>query len=186
MRTRYSIPTIALHWTMAAAIGAAWLLGQVMEDFARGPDRVAATGAHALVGLAVLALVLPRLLARWLGGAPMAEAGWQGRLASAGHLLLYALMAAVPLAGLAILLSGRAPFPVLGLFEVPPLLAPLGLRKALEGVHEVLANLMVGAIALHVAATLWHALVRRDQVAARMLPFLSRRPPPAAPPATSG
>lgn len=181
MQPRYSIASIALHWTMAAAIGAAWLLGQLMEDVARGPDRIAATGTHALVGIAVLALVLPRLLARLLGGAPPAEEGWQGRAAKAGHLLLYALMAAVPLAGLAIAMSGRAPFPVLGLFEVPPLLAPLGLRKLLEGVHEVLANILLGTIILHVAATLWHAVIRRDDIAARMLPWLARRSPAGAP-----
>jgi cytochrome b561 len=172
MATRYSRLSIALHWTMALAIGAAWLIGQVMEDMPRGPDKAFALGSHALVGLAVAALLLPRLLARFIGPVPedAGQPAWERRLAGAAHLLLYLLMLAVPLTGLAIAMSGRAPMPVLGLFEIPPLLSSLGLRKTLEGAHEVMANLLVGAVALHVAATLWHALVRHDGVAARMLP----------------
>ncbi|WP_270939101.1 cytochrome b [Falsiroseomonas oryzae] len=168
---RYPIPSILLHWTMAAAIAGAWLIGQLMEEIPRGGGRTTALGAHALVGLAVVALLLPRILARLAGGAPdPAGPIWEQRLAAAAHLLLYALMLAVPLSGLAIAMSGRAPVPVLGLFEIPPALAGFGMRKPLEGMHEVLANLMLGAVALHVAATLWHALVRRDGVARRMLP----------------
>lgn len=157
---------------MALAIGAAWLIGEVMEDMPRGPDKVFALGSHALVGVAVAALLLPRLLARIAGPVPedAGAPGWERRLAGAAHLLLYLLMLAVPLTGLAIAMSGRAPMQVLGLFEIPALLSGLGLRKTLEGAHEVMANLLVGTVILHVAATLWHALVRHDGVAARMLP----------------
>ncbi|WP_237214143.1 cytochrome b, partial [Falsiroseomonas oryziterrae] len=124
-----------------------------------------------LLGLAVAALLLPRLLARLAGGAPEAAGpAWERRLAAAAHLLLYALMLAVPATGLGLAMSGRAPVSVLGLFELPNMLAPHGLRRPLGGLHEVLSNIMLGAIALHVAATLWHALVRRDGVMRRMLP----------------
>jgi len=176
MTQRYSIASIALHWTMMLSIAAAWLIAQLIEDMPRGPDKVFALGAHAAFGLAVAALLLPRLLARLFGGTPADDAGpaWEHRLAQAAHLLLYALMLALPLSGLAIAMSGRAPFPVLGLFEVPPLLAAYGLRKTLEGVHEVLGNLMLGAVAIHVAATLWHYFVRHDGVAGRMIPPLRR------------
>lgn len=167
---RYAMPSILIHWTMAAAIAAAFAIGQLLEALPRATQGTA-QGAHALIGLTVLALLLPRLLARAIGGAP-APVGrpWERKLAGAAHLLLYALMLAVPLSGLALAMSGRAPLPVLGLFDIPNLLTGRGLRGFLEGVHEVLSNLMVGAVALHVAATLWHALVRRDGVARHMLP----------------
>ena len=54
----YSRASVALHWAMAAVIAAAWVLGEVMTDMARGPDRVSAQGWHALLGLLVLALLL--------------------------------------------------------------------------------------------------------------------------------
>lgn len=167
---RYSMASILIHWTMAAAIAAAWLIGQLLEEFPRA-ERAMPQGAHALIGLTVFALVLPRLLARLIGGAPAATgAEWERRLASAAHALLYLLMLAVPLTGLAIALTGRAPLPVLGLFEIPAAMPDRALHGTLEGVHEVMSNLMLGAVALHVAATLWHALIRRDGVARQMLP----------------
>jgi len=176
MTQRYSIASIALHWTMMLAIAAAWLIAQFIEDMPRGPDRVLAQGAHAAFGLAVAALLLPRLLARFLGGTltDSVRPVWEQRLGQAAHLLLYALMIAMPLSGVAIALSGRAPFPVLGLFELPPLLSAYGLRKTLEEVHGVLSNVLLGAIALHVAATLWHVFVRHDGIAGRMIPVLRR------------
>lgn len=181
--TRYSLASRLFHWSMAAAIAAGWLIGQTLEDAPRGAARDFNIGLHVLIGLTVLALVLPRLLTRVLGGVP-ADAnppGWIKRLGDAAHLLLYVLMLVLPLTGLAAAMTGRAPLPVLGLFEVPPLLNSFGIRKLLEEVHGVLANVMLGTVVLHVAATLWHAFIRRDGVAQRMLPaFLLPGGRPAA------
>jgi cytochrome b561 len=168
---RYSIPTILLHWTMALAIALAWIGAQVADVFGRGPTRTFVVGSHALLGLAVLALLLPRLLARWMGGVPGPAEGapaWEARLAHAAHLLLYALMVALPLSGLVTALTGRAPFELAGLATLPNSLAGTGLRRAVKEVHELLANAMLATVALHVAAVLWHAFVRRDDVARRM------------------
>jgi cytochrome b561 len=167
---RYAPLSILLHWTMALAIAAAWGVGTLMEDLPRAA-RAEAQGVHALIGLAVLALLLPRILARLVGGAPeQAGPAWERRFAVSAHLLLYLLMLALPLTGLVIAMSGRAPMPVAGLFEIPVLLGGLGLHGPMEEVHGVLSNVMLGAVALHVAATLWHAFVRRDGVARHMLP----------------
>ncbi|WP_439596534.1 cytochrome b [Falsiroseomonas sp.] len=175
MPSRHSTLQIVLHWTMAAVIAAAWLLGSLMEDLARGPDRATGLALHVLLGLGVLALLLPRLIARLAGPSLPPEPGetrWEHRLAAAAHLALYALMLLVPLAGLATALSARAPVPVLGLFELPNLWAGLGQRKLFEGAHEMLANLLLGVVVLHVLATLYHAVIRRDGVAGRMIPWL--------------
>lgn len=168
---RYSIPSIVLHWTMAFAIAFAWLGAQVADVFGRGPTKTFVVGSHAVLGLAVLALLLPRLLARWMGGVPGAAEGapaWEERLAHAAHLLLYALMLALPLSGLLTAMTGRAPFDLAGLATLPNSLADTGLRRTVKEVHELLANAMLATIALHVAAVLWHAFVRRDDVAWRM------------------
>lgn len=170
---RYTLPSILLHWTMALAIALAWGGAQLAEAMSRGPGKTLVVGTHALFGLGVLALLLPRILARLLGTvpgpAPDAPA-WEARLALAAHLLLYALMLALPLTGLLAALTGRAPFDLAGIATLPNSLAGTGLRRTVKEAHEILANVMLGAIALHVAAVAWHALVRRDDVAARMMP----------------
>jgi cytochrome b561 len=171
--TRYPLPNILLHWTMALAIALAWGGAQLAEALSRGPTKTFVLGSHALFGLAVLALLLPRALARPLGTAPGPSPGtpaWKRRLAAAAHLLLYALMLALPLTGLLLAMSGRAPFDLAGLATLPNALAGIGMRGLLKEAHEILANVMLGAIALHVAAVAWHAFVRRDGVAARMSP----------------
>lgn len=185
MPVRYSIASMILHWTMAAVIVGAWLAGQFIEDAPRGAERVFVTGVHALLGLTILALVLPRLAARFIGGVPddHAAPAWQRRAGQAAHLVLYALMLALPLVGLAILISGRAPFVVLGTLTVPNWLAGAGLRKTFEEVHALLADGLLVVVGLHVAATLWHLLVKRDGVAARMIPgaVISPAPRPGSP-----
>jgi superoxide oxidase len=177
MTPRYSIPTIVLHWTMALVQVAAFIVGQIGEGMPRGPDKMFVMGWHAFAGIVTLALLLPRLLSRWLGTTPDNAdiPGWEQRAAAATHLLFYALMIALPLTGAATVMSGRAPFAVAGgLFEVPNLLASHGLRDTFEAIHGVLAKLLLGAFVLHVVATIWHKLVRHDDVPGRMIPGLGK------------
>jgi cytochrome b561 len=79
-------------------------------------------------------------------------------------------MLALPLTGLLTALTGRAPFDLAGLAVLPNALAGTGLRGLVKEAHELVANLMLGAVALHVAAVAWHAFIRRDGVAGRMAP----------------
>ncbi len=175
---RYSPASILLHWTMALAILLAWGGMQVTEVMSRGPAKALVEGGHALFGLLVLALLLPRILARVLGrriDPPEGAAAWEARLAAATHLLLYALMVALPVTGILTAMSGRGPFDLAGLGAIPNVLATTGLRRTLKGAHELLANVTIAVVALHVAATLFHAFVRRDDVATRMIPAIGRR-----------
>jgi cytochrome b561 len=175
---RYSIPAIVLHWTMALGILLAWGGMQIAEDLGRGPAKALVEGGHALFGLAVLALLLPRILTRLRGrrvAAPDAAPAWEACLAAATHLLLYAMMLALPVSGLLTAMTGRRPFDLAGLGAIPNLLSATGMRGALKGAHELIANGLIAVVALHVAATLFHAFIRRDDVAARMIPGLRRR-----------
>ncbi|WP_206692536.1 cytochrome b/b6 domain-containing protein [Azospirillum sp. INR13] len=42
--------------------------------------------------------------------------------------------------------------------------------RSVKEIHELAANLILALAALHMAAALWHHLVRRDGVLGRMLP----------------
>ena len=60
-------------------------------------------------------------------------------------------------------------------FEKGDLVAINGTRMK---AHELLANVLIAVVALHFLATLFHAFVRRDDVATRMMPWRARRDAP--------
>ena len=101
--------------------------------------------------------------------------GWQSLAARATHVLLYALMLAIPLVGW--LYTSAAGFPVvyLKLVQLPDLVSKdKELAALLKLMHQVLAWSLSGVVALHVAAALKHHFIDRDATLKRMLAW--RRP----------
>jgi cytochrome b561 len=171
----YGRVALLFHWIMALLMVAAFLLGQQLEGMARGPEKLSVLSWHLLAGGAVLALVMPRLIWRRHDPAPPPPAGlprWESLAASATHALFYLLMLALPLTGLATVLSFGKPLPLFGTFELPVVPLLQGWHETLETLHTVLPKVLVPAVVLHVAATVWHRAVRRDPVPGRMIPFL--------------
>jgi cytochrome b561 len=102
-------------------------------------------------------------------------AAWQHHAARVTHLLLYALMVAIPLVGW--MYTSAAGFPVvyLKLVQLPDLVSKdKELAALLKLVHKVLAWSLSGVVALHVAAALKHHFIDRDATLGRMLAW--RRP----------
>jgi cytochrome b561 len=88
---------------------------------------------------------------------------------------MYALLLIVPLLGW----FGVQLFPALeifGLFSLPAVVSPdQATAKVVLAIHKALALLLVAFMALHVAAALYHYLIRKDGVLHRMIPTLPRR-----------
>jgi len=90
------------------------------------------------------------------------------------HYALYALMIALPLIGWAMLSAANYPvtvWPDLWLPRIAPQSASL--HTALWNAHFYLAFLFFALILMHLAAALFHALVRRDGVFDSMAPTLT-------------
>ena len=80
----------------------------------------------------------------------------------------YALMVVLPVLGILMMQADGKTVSLLGI-SLPTMVAvdkPWAHR--IEGVHEWLGNAMMVLIGLHVAATLWHGVVLRDNTLARM------------------
>lgn len=170
----WSVPV--LHWVMALLMVAAFAIGQIMEDFPRA-ERAEIMGYHALVGISVLVLFLPRVLAVLRLSSPAIRD--DSRLveisARVGHGLLYLVMIAMPVTGLlAVMTSGRN-FSVAGLFSLPDLGRSEWLHEGAEEVHEFFVPILVTLVVLHVIAALWHHFIRHDDVLARYVPSLRKR-----------
>jgi cytochrome b561 len=170
---RYDRIAVLLHWICALAllgqIGFGFLLGQ----FARNtPERALAINLHKSSGLLLALLILVRLLWRLRHAPPPYPAATtprQLRLIRAGHGMLYACMLLMPLSGYLASNFSRHGIQFFNRIALPPW-GPddKAIYGLLNGVHDVTAFVFSALIALHVAAALFHAFVRRDAIPERM------------------
>ena len=166
-RIRFTAWQRVLHWLMAACLLAMLFIGVGMVSTIR-PTYLTLVSIHKPLGIAILVLVLIRLALRLRYGAPAlpADLPWPMKLAAEGsHYALYALMIAMPLIGWGMLSAAAYPVVLFGGWHLPPILPQSdGLHALLWDAHFYLAFAFFALILLHVAAALFHALVRRDGV----------------------
>jgi len=171
---RHSRVTQLLHWATVLLVGIAYVLSP------GGPEsRVYSTASdglrdwHESVGLLVFALVLLRLMWRLLRvePEPVPMAAWMRASATAAHWALYALLLAIPLTAIAGAWLEAHPLTILGIGDVPPLLAPAhDLGALVADIHTILGNVIMWLAGFHAAAALFHHYVLRDDTLRSMLP----------------
>ncbi len=156
-----------LHWLMAAMVIAMLFIGVGMVATV-APRYWTLVSIHKPLGVAILILVLIRLAVRVLRGVPPLPDDLppvQRFGAHASHAVLYGLMILMPLVGWSMLSAGGYPIVLYGPLHLPPIMPHSdALYAVLRGAHTVLALLLFATILLHLAAALFHALVRRDGV----------------------
>ncbi len=165
---RYSTTMIVIHWLTAILVLVAYLLSEGGRHVRTDPPML-----HFAAGIAVLLLVLPRLVARLLGGAPPMEdvGGKRVELAAkAGHLALYALLVAVPLSGWYALSQMGIKASLFGL-TLPSIAAAVQGPSEVGDIHSLGGNAILILAGLHAAAALWHHFIRNDNTLRRMKPF---------------
>ncbi|MBI1331081.1 MAG: cytochrome b [Alphaproteobacteria bacterium] len=181
--SRYDSVAIALHWTIAALLIANIALGLYFGDLPRSdPSKFLLAQTHKSIGLTVLVLTLARIgwrLTHRVPGLPPDMPALLKLAARGAHVLLYVVMLGLPLTGWAMVSSSPLGLPTkyFGLFDWPNLgyfaNQPVEQKRAFIGAfhesHEILANIAIALIILHVGAALYHQFVRRDGVAMRML-----------------
>lgn len=171
---RHPIPVIVLHWA-TALIGLTVVVLALMHEFADGKlVRAVLLDGHRAFGVLVLALTLARLFFRVRHHPlPLAvSASLLHRIAiGTMHLALYGLLLAVPLLGWALTNAQGHTVSLFGLLRLPAVVeGDPDLADELGEIHEWAAWLLIGAVALHAAAALWHHFIRRDPVLLSMLP----------------
>lgn len=173
-RPRYAPARRALHWGMAVLLVLAFVFIEGRENFARGtPERLAMVQAHFWAGIALLALMLPRLLLAFSRPAPAvspALPAWQALPAKSMHLLLYAMLLAQPVLGLLTAWTdGKDIFiPFTSLALPAPMAASEALAHRFEDLHEFIGSAFYWVVGLHVLAALYHHFLRRDDTLRRM------------------
>jgi cytochrome b561 len=136
------------------------------------PKYVPLVATHKSLGITILLLALIRLAVRLRYGTPPLPQDLPRPIqvaAISSQYALYSLMIAMPLIGWAMMSAGAYPIVLYGNFPLPAILPPSAtLHTLLWNTHHYLAFAFFALILLHIAAALFHALVRRDGVFASM------------------
>lgn len=170
--TRPFSPTARLlHWLMALMILTMLLIGVGMVSTV-SEWHTWLVDIHKPLGVAILLLAIVRLIVRWRRPPPPLPAdlpGPQKLAAHASHWLLYALMIAMPLIGWAMLSAGGYPVMLSHSLRLPPILPfdPV-VFAILRHLHTWLGLLLFLTFLAHLAAALYHGLIRRDGVLSSM------------------
>lgn len=164
---RFSLPSRILHWMMAILILAMLFIGIGMVS-TTSPRYYTLLSVHRTIGIIILVLVAIRLINRLINPPPPLPTDlpvWQQWMARASHILLYALMIALPLIGWSMLSAGGYPIAIFGTIDLPPI-APhdAGLFAILRSTHTILALILFATFLAHLGAALFHGLIRRDGV----------------------
>jgi cytochrome b561 len=163
-----------LHWLILALLIAQFIFAWTMPHIGRNTPVTTLIGLHFSFGITIIAVAIVRLIWRLTHVEPPPEDGirpWQTASARLVHWLLYILLFVVPILGWINASYRGMPIVMFGL-ELPQLVATRASGWGWTGdVHTLLADYaMLGLVGLHVAAALYHYIVRRDRVLQRMLP----------------
>ena len=177
---RYGLAPRILHWLTVVLVIVAWTLGTFGDDdLPKGAARDTGLFVHISAGLVILMALVMRLAWRVAEPPPLPEPNEFGRWLGAyadpaarlAHYTLYALLIAVPIAGIVAQFARGNALPLLGLGEIAsPWIRDRAFAHNMTEIHEILANALVIVASFHAAAALVHHFVFRDNTLTRMLP----------------
>lgn len=169
----------SLHWLVAGLVLVQIGLGLYAAGLPVSLARLQWLSRHKSLGLAILALMLVRLVWRWLNPPPaMPESmpRWQRSAAATTHGLLYLLLVLTALSGWMHASAAGLSINWFGLVLVPDLVPKQAeLSELMKAVHAGCVAALALLLAGHVSGAFYHALVLRDGVIGRMLPWKARR-----------
>jgi len=173
--SRFTWLSRLLHWLTAALVFAALFIGFVMVNSVASYAQLIVV--HKTLGVLILVVMVVRVINRLTHHPP----AWpstigtlEGKVVGLSEKLLYALLLLQPLIGWAMLSAADYPVVLVGGVRLPAILPQSdSLHTLLWDAHFYLAFIFFALILMHVAAALFHALVRRDGVFESMAPELS-------------
>ena len=172
-RTEFDLVAKAFHWGMALLLVVQYTVAWTMPHIGKGTLPVGLVAWHLSIGTALLAMLLARLL--WRLSHPVNHVSTSpllNALAGAGHISLYLLLPAVPVMGWVNASSRGYDARLFGSVPLPSLSTTgSALGHSMGDIHVYASYALIGFVALHVLAALYHHWVLKDGVLQRMLPL---------------
>ncbi len=180
MDTRYTHTAVTLHWLIALLIFAAFPLGLYMHDLPLSPHKLRLYSYHKWIGVTIFLLAVMRLSWRVTHRPPPLPdtmPAWERFAAEGVHYLLYLLIFIIPVSGWLMSSAKGMQTVWFGVLPLPDLVGKdKELGDLLREVHEALNFAMLGLLFAHVGAALKHHFIQHDDILARMIPYLRRKP----------
>lgn len=173
---RYGKTARTLHWTIVGLLTAQYITAVLLPHIGRNTPMTTMINLHFSIGVIIVGVMLVRLMQRWRDPVPLDAAHappWELKLARGTHLAFYFVLLLVPFLGWASASAHNLPVSLFGVIPLPAL-APPKARWALTAgdIHTWIMWGLLGLVALHVVAALFHYYVRKDRVLQSMLPGL--------------
>jgi cytochrome b561 len=173
--TAYDARLRWIHWASAVLFIAAVLIGFYcgLQPPGTSPRRELLE-VHKSLGVTLFFLAILRVMVRARTTAPPEPASFGPlvRLAARlNHWTLYAVLFAMPITGYLFTSAGGYSLKYFWTFSWPRLVSGSpSVAHAGEVSHDALAYLVYVAVTLHVMATIWHVVVKKDATLSRMWP----------------
>jgi cytochrome b561 len=171
---RYIASSRWLHWLTALLVFVIIPVGLWIKYFEPADEafKLRLYNIHESLGVIVFAIVLIRLVNRYLNPPPPLPADTPAMIrlaAHVNHIGLYALLIYMPIIGF--LATNAWGFP-LSVFGVLPLPVPIGkneeIAKVLSLLHWCGALTVILLVAAHLGGVIYHTFIRRDGLLQRM------------------
>ena len=173
VKARFTGVAMALHGLTLILVVANLTLGVSMVPLPLSPRKLQWYMWHKWIGITVFLVTCARLGWRARHRPPPLPPmpSWQHCAATVSHVLLYVLLAIIPLSGWLYSSSTGVQVVYLGLFPLPDLVPKdRTLAVVLKWTHFGMNSTLFVLVCIHAAAALWHQFVDRDGTLARMLP----------------
>lgn len=168
---RYGLIHKILHWVIAVIILFLIPVGLNMGSMPNDPFKFQIYAMHKSFGLVVFFLGVLRLVWRFFSPVPdeiETQKPWETALASAAHFWLYVCIIGMPLTGWLMSSAGEFPVPFFG-YQMPYLIGKdEHLSKLFYQAHSILGYTLLFVICLHIAGTLKHHIIDKDETLQRM------------------
>ncbi|WP_099824203.1 cytochrome b/b6 domain-containing protein [Oceaniglobus indicus] len=184
----YGTISKTFHWLTALLIFTALPLGIIANDMGYETSAELARKAqlfslHKTVGVTVFFVALARILWALSETRPKPlhpERKAETLLAEVVHWALYGALVMVPASGWIHHAASEGFAPILWPFGQSLPLVPKDetVMAVFGAIHGVFTKILIGAIVLHIAGALKHALIDRDATLSRMLPGRAKSAPP--------
>lgn len=174
LEQRYNRVQQAFHWLVVALIlvqlSTKLILPYVLPESAQRD----LNAWHISFGTTILLVMLLRLGWRLTHPVPPSPSDLSlglRTLSRATHYAFYAVLIVLPLLGWAAASAYGAQVKLFGFIHLPALSGKdIELGKVIGRMHGVVALSLLGLMALHISGVLYHAFIKKDGVAKRMLP----------------